>query len=106
MNPAMKQYFVYILLCKDHSYYTGVTSNLENRKHEHDTGYHPNSYTSDKRPVTLVYFEVFQDIKQAIEFEKQIKGWSRKKKQALIDNNWDKIKDLAICKNETSHKNF
>ena len=37
----------------------------------------------------------------AISFEKQIKGWSRKKKEALIDNNWDKIKELSICKNKT-----
>jgi len=102
----MKQYFVYILLCRDGSYYTGMTSNLENRIQEHNIGYHPDSYTFDRRPIKLVYFEIFQDVKQAIEVEKQIKGWSRKKKQALINNNWDRVKELAICRNETSHENF
>jgi putative endonuclease len=102
----MNQYYVYILLCKDRSLYTGVTNDLERRKHEHDIGCDATAYTFDRRPLSLVYFQIFEDIRQAISFEKQIKGWSRKKKLALIDNNWDKIKELSICKNQTSHRNF
>jgi putative endonuclease len=49
---------------------------------------------------------VFYDIRKTIAFEKQVKGWTRLKKEALIERNWDKIKELARCKNETSHKNY
>jgi len=93
----MKEYFVYILLCNDKSYYTGVTNDLERRLYEHHTGYNPKSYTYNKRPVELVFYETFNDPNQAIEFEKQIKGWSRKKKQAIINNNRENL---------TSFKNY
>ena len=102
----MNTYFVYILKCSDDSYYTGVTNDLDRRLYEHQSGYRQGSYTHDRRPVELVFFEVFYDIRQAIAFEKQVKGWTRKKKEALIERNWDKIKELAQCRNETSHKNY
>ncbi|MDP5121057.1 MAG: GIY-YIG nuclease family protein [Spirosomaceae bacterium] len=91
----MKNYVVYILKCSDNSFYTGVTSNLEKRVLEHQSGKHPTSYTFKRRPIELVYFETFQDMSQAIHYEKQIKGWSRAKKQALIEGNWDKVVELA-----------
>lgn len=87
----MKSYFVYILQCSDDSFYTGMTSNLENRIMEHNEGIDTDSYTFKRRPVELKWFEEFQFVKQAIKTEKQIKGWSRRKKQALIDRDWDRL---------------
>jgi len=102
----MKQYFVYILKCSDNSYYTGVTNDLERRFGEHQSGINADAYTHNRRPVILVFSTEFNDINQAIAFEKQLKGWSRKKKEALINNEWAKLPSLAECKNQTSHKLF
>ena len=90
----MKKSFVYILLCNDNSYYTGVTNDIERRINEHN---HSDtiSYTSKRRPLKLVYCQEFMDIKQAIALEKQIKGWTRKKKQALINEDWEALKLYA-----------
>jgi putative endonuclease len=95
----MKTYFVYILKCKDDSYYTGITNDLERRLNEHHSGKNKDSYTHDKRPLTLMWFETFNDILNAIATEKKIKGWSRRKKKALIDENWDKL--VLYSKNYT-----
>jgi putative endonuclease len=102
----METYTVYILKCADHSYYTGVTNDIDRRLYEHHNAINPTCYTSTKRPLVLVFCEHFKDINEAISFEKQIKGWSRKKKEAIINDNWDKLKELSICKNITSHTNF
>ena len=91
----MNQYFVYILLCSDKSYYTGVTSDLERRMYEHQNGADVKSYTYRRRPVSLVFHERFPDINQAIAFEKQVKGWSRAKKEAIISGEWERLPDLA-----------
>ena len=91
-------YLVYIVECSDKSYYAGVTNDLDRRIWEHETGYDKSSYTFKRRPVVLKYFQRFQDIKYAIEWEKQIKGWSRKKKEALFTENWEEIKKLAKSK--------
>ncbi len=99
-------YFVYIVKCIDKSYYTGITNSIERRVYEHNTLIDDTTYTYDKRPVTLVFYEAFKDVNQAIAFEKQVKGWTRKKKEALIENNWAKIKELANCINSTSHLNY
>jgi putative endonuclease len=106
MTYNRKTYYVYILKCADNSYYTGFTSDLEHRIAIHQEGHDPDSYTYSRRPVELVYADYFLDPKAAITFEKQIKGWSRAKKEALIAGNWDKIKILSMCKNETSHENL
>ncbi|GET44745.1 GIY-YIG nuclease family protein [Capnocytophaga felis] len=87
--------FVYILLCSDKTFYTGVTSNLGERLKEHQSGKYPNSYTASRLPVELVYYATFTDINQAIEFEKKIKKWSQKKKQALIEGNYEDLPNLA-----------
>jgi putative endonuclease len=100
------RYIVYIVKCSDDSYYTGITNNIERRVYEHNTSIDETAYTFNKRPVALVFYEAFKDVHQAIAFEKQVKGWTRKKKEALIENNWDKLKDLSICKNGTSHTKF
>jgi putative endonuclease len=88
-------YFVYIVECSDKSYYTGVTNNLDRRIWEHNNDQNASSYTFKRRPVILKYFQRFQDITQAIAWEKQLKGWSRKKKEALFVGDWDEIKKLA-----------
>lgn len=85
-------YFVYILECSDGSYYTGVTNNIERRLWEHETGFNTTCYTYKKRPVILKYYIHLTDVKQAIAWEKQIKGWSRKKKEALFKEDWRKYK--------------
>jgi putative endonuclease len=100
-----KLLYVYILKCSDGSYYVGVTNNLERRLEEHNAGLIEDCYTKNRRPVEVVYWEPFSDYNQAFEFETRLKKWSRKKKEALIKGNWDKLKELSICKNETSHKN-
>jgi putative endonuclease len=98
--------FVYILKCSDNSYYTGVTNNPERRIEEHNSGENKNSYTSQRLPVEMIYCEKFTDFNLAIIWEKKIKDWSRKKKEALIKENWDQLKIEAACKNYTSHKNL
>lgn len=97
----MKLYFVYILKCKDDSFYTGFTNNLDRRLYEHNAGLSKDSYTYDKRPVELVWYEMFTEPTQAILIEKKIKGWSRRKKQALIDEDWDKL--VKYSKNYTDY---
>nr|MBC7614329.1 GIY-YIG nuclease family protein [Pseudopedobacter sp.] len=99
----MKQYFVYILKCNDGTYYTGVTNDIDRRLFEHKSGFNGNSYTHFRRPVNLVFCEYFNDINQAIAFEKQVKGWGKKKKEAIISNNWEKLKELSVCKNRTHY---
>lgn len=93
----MKDYFVHILKCSDDSYYTGVTNNLEKRIKEHQSGI-IKGYTSKKLPVKLVFSERFNDINQAIRFEKQIKGWNRKKKEALINRDFNLLVHLSNLK--------
>ena len=88
-------YYVYILECSDKSYYTGITNNLERRLWEHETGFNVNCYTFKRRPVVLRYSTEVKDVMQAIAWEKQLKGWSRKKKEALFSENWEEIKRLA-----------
>ena len=97
--------YVYILKCRDTSYYTGVTNNPERRLFEHNSGMNKNSYTSTRLPVEMIYCERFNDFILAIRWEKKIKSWSRKKKEALIKGNWDALRIASECKNETSHKN-
>ena len=91
----MKISYVYILKCVDDTYYTGVTSNLNKRLFEHKSGAHLDSYTYKRRPVELRFYAEFTDINLAIESEKQIKKWSRAKKEALINNEFDKLPNLA-----------
>lgn len=102
----MKTYFVYILKCSDKSYYTVVTNDFEGRIAAHNDGLDPHAYTFKRRPVELVFLQDFREIQEAIAFEKQVKGWGRKKKEAIIQNNWQLLKSLSECKNHTSHKNF
>jgi len=98
--------FVYILKCSDNSYYTGLTNNIDKRLQEHSAGSDTKCYTYSRRPLKLVYFVLCTTPIQAITLEKKIKGWSRAKKEALINKYWDKLHELSKCKNETSHEKF
>nr|WP_295932088.1 GIY-YIG nuclease family protein [uncultured Dyadobacter sp.] len=100
----MKSYYVYILECADGSYYTGVTNNFERRLAEHNGGIDPGCYTFTRRPVEMVFCYEFKNVNQAIAFEKQVKGWSRKKKEAIIAGQWDDLKILAACNNESHYQ--
>lgn len=91
----MKIYYVYILKCKDKSYYTGFTSNLEERINQHNQGKYKDSYTYKRRPVELVFYCEFVNVEMAIEKEKQLKKWSRAKKEALINGELEKLPNLA-----------
>ena len=104
--PKEHLYFVYILLCSDKSYYTGVTNNVYVRVGQHQEKKDPTAYTAYRLPVILKYYKTFQYIYDAIAFEKKIKRWSRKKKEALIKGDFNELKELARCKNKTSHKFF
>ena len=76
--------FTYIIQCSDGSYYVGSTDNLEQRIKQHQAGYGC-SYTKHHRPVQLVYREEYETFQQAFKRERQIHGWSRAKKEALIN---------------------
>lgn len=94
--------YIYILECCDGSYYTGSTWNLEKRFAEHQSGVGAR-HTAKRLPVHLVFCEEFARIDEAFYREKQIQGWSRKKKQALIASDFNCLHRLAMCRNETSH---
>jgi putative endonuclease len=91
----VKQYFVYIVECADGHYYVGVTPKPDARVVEHNLGLSRKSYTFTRRPVKLVYSEAFHRVDDAIFAEKRIKGWSRRKKQALIRGDWRTIRQLS-----------
>ncbi|MFH0814930.1 MAG: GIY-YIG nuclease family protein [Candidatus Falkowbacteria bacterium] len=93
-----KYYYVYILRCSDGSYYTGVTNNINHRINQHNDGQKTFCYTYSRRPVVLVYYEEFVDVDKAIAREKQLKGWRREKKEALIFAQLDDLPQLAkLC---------
>ncbi|MBM4168523.1 MAG: GIY-YIG nuclease family protein [Ignavibacteria bacterium] len=100
----MRRGWVYILLCSDGSYYTGCTSNLEKRINEHSLGVF-GGYTSSRRPVELVFSEEFNDIRDAIAAERRIKGWTRRKKSALINRDFALLHELAACRNKNHFSN-
>ena len=86
--------WTYILRCVDGSYYVGCTTALDQRYGEHQAGTH-DGYTAARRPVEMVWSEEFQTIHDAVEVERQIKRWSRAKKEALIGGEWDRLQLLA-----------
>lgn len=102
----MKLFHVYIVKCSDESYYTGITNNINRRIEEHNEGISPDSYTFIRRPVELVFYETFNDFHIAEQWEKRIKGWSRRKKEALIQQNWEKLKEYSKCQNKSHFSNF
>lgn len=103
---TLKYLYVYILKCADNTFYTGVTNNLERRLSEHNSAHNKDSYTASRLPATLVYQEIFTDYNLAIAWEKKIKSWSIKKKEALINSDWKSLKVASVCRNETHFKHF
>lgn len=101
----MKTGRVYILKCSDGSYYTGVTNNVKKRVKEHNRG-EASIYTKSRLPVELVWASQEVEINAAIEAEKKIKGWTRAKKKALINEEFDLLHELAECQNETHYENY
>lgn len=85
---------MYILLCSDGSYYTGSTIDLERRLEQHQNGEGAN-HTKKRLPVTLLYYEEYSRIDEAFYREKQVQGWSRKKKEALIEGKVELLPVLA-----------
>jgi putative endonuclease len=86
---------VYILECADASYYVGLArDNLERRLWEHQSGFY-GGYTSTRRPVSLVGSWEFSRFDEAIAFERQIKGWSRAKQEALIHGEYEKLPEFS-----------
>jgi len=88
--------WMYILQCSDGSYYTGSTNDLERRIEQHQLGEGSN-HTKKRLPVKLLYFEEYERIDLAFYREKQIQGWSRKKKEALINGECDILPELAVA---------
>jgi putative endonuclease len=87
--------FMYILRCRDGSYYVGsTTSDLEYRVAQHNEGSF-GGFTSLRRPVQLVFHQEFSDVIDAISAERQVKGWRREKKEALIAGRFDLLPTLA-----------
>lgn len=86
--------FIYILECSDRSYYVGSTWDLERRVSEHNLG-HGAAYTRRRRPVTLAWAGEFERVDAAYAFEKQVQGWSRKKRLALIEGRIDDLPGMA-----------
>ncbi len=95
--------YVYVLLCSNGKYYTGSTIDLDKRLLEHQSGSGAN-FTRKNLPIELVFVETFERIDQAFRREKQIQGWSHKKKEALIRSAFNDLHKLSECQNE-SHAN-
>ena len=87
-------FYTYLLRCNDGSYYAGHTDDLENRIAQHRTGA-LGGYTAKRLPVTLVWSDRFPTRDEAFAAERQIKGWSRAKKEAQIAGDWSRISALA-----------
>ncbi len=92
-------FYVYIVRCHDASYYVGHTDNLEKRIANHNSG-QLSAYTRKRRPVRLVWLDEFQTREEALARERQLQGWSRAKKEALIAGNWDRLRLLSRSSSE------
>ncbi|APF02573.1 TPA: GIY-YIG nuclease family protein [Legionella pneumophila] len=88
-------FWVYILQCSDKSYYTGQTDNLEKRLTQHQDKMIPGCYTSTRLPIQLKFSQAFMSREEALNAERQIKGWSRRKKEALIKGDWQALSDYS-----------
>ncbi len=88
-------YWTYILRCSDGSYYVGITNNMDQRLEQHQSGTDSGAYTFTRRPVELVYQNMSMTPDAAIELEKKLKGWSRAKKEALINGEFELLPKLS-----------
>ena len=91
----MKPFFVYMLRCADGTYYTGHTDELDRRVAQHGAGEIAGCYTHERRPVELVWTQETATREEALSAERQIKGWSRAKREALMREDWQALVELA-----------
>lgn len=96
---------MYILKCSNDSYYTGSTKYLYKRLDQHQSGEGAN-HTRKYLPVELIYWEEYNRIDTAFYREKQVQGWSRKKKEALINGSQELLPTLSECMNGSHYSNF
>ncbi len=99
-----EQYFVYILECSDDSFYIGLSKDLVKCFEEHLDRKYPDDYTYSRHPLKLAYYETIPFYREAVARQKQLKGWSRAKKKALIEGNFHKLQLLSQCQNMSHHK--
>ena len=97
---------MYILECADETYYTGSARDLVRRLEEHHAGTYPDGYTASRRPVELVYFEEYDRVDDAWERERQVHGWSRAKKAALIAGRIGELKAASSRKRPRTTQGF
>jgi len=93
-----KPFFVYILRCSDGSYYVGHTDDLEARLGQHHEG-RGSGYTSKRLPVVLAWHQEFETRSTALEMERKLKGWTRAKKEALIEGRFN---DLCVLSSRSA----
>ena len=101
---SRKRGWLYILKCADGSYYTGSTTHLEQRLVQHESGT-VEGFTSSNLPFTVELVVEFSMIYEAALAEKQVKGWTRKKKEALIAGRFELLHNFAVCRNITHFRN-
>ena len=94
-------FWLYMLKCTDGSYYIGHTEDLEERLAQHAVG-SGDAYTAKRLPVQLAFCEEFSSREEALVRERQVKGWSRKKKEALCRGDWQEISRLARSRNSNA----
>lgn len=99
-----KKGWLYMLKCANGSYYTGSTSQLEQRLHQHELG-SVEGFTSKHLPFTVALVLEFEMFYEAASAEKQVKGWTRRKKEALIAGRFDLLHEYAECQNVTHYRN-
>ncbi|HEY1076986.1 MAG TPA: GIY-YIG nuclease family protein [Fontimonas sp.] len=95
----MQPFWVYILRCADGTYYTGHTDNLDLRIVQHESG-ECDGYTLSRRPVVLMWSQEFVSREEALAAELQIKGWGRRKKEAMMRGDWGEVSRLAQSASE------
>lgn len=88
-------FWVYIVKCHDGSYYTGHTDNLEMRIAQHKNKIFPTCYTATRLPIDLVFSQELSTREEALAAEQKIKGWSRKKKEAMMRGDWSEVSRLS-----------
>jgi len=90
----MKKFYLYILKCRDNSYYVGHTDNIEKRIAEHELGEVP-CYTKQRLPIKVVHVKDFVTRYEVLVAEQKIKKWTTKKKEAYIAGDWKMLSELA-----------
>src|SRR5687767_2847633 len=95
-SDSVRPFYLYILRCTDGSLYVGHTDDIERRIDQHESGF-VDSYTGRKGVAEVAWVEEMPSREEALSRERQIKGWSRKKKEALIDGDWTRVQGLSRC---------